>query len=42
MSVDRRQDLLRAQAVACVRQARLLGADDGQILSAAQAVLRTS
>jgi len=42
MSADRRQRLLRAQAEAYVRQARLLGADDGQILSAAQALLRSS
>ena len=42
MSVDRRQGLLRAQAEAYVRQARLLGADDGQILSAAQAALTAS
>ena len=42
MSADRRQRLLRAQAEAYVRQARLLGADDDQILSAAQALLRSS
>ena len=42
MSFDRWQSLLRAQAEAYVRQARLLGADGGQVLSAVEAGLRTS